>query len=432
MKRNFAITTLGCKLNQYESECIRHDLTGRGWERRDFDMPADFYVINTCTVTSKTDARCRNAIRRARKNSPDAVIIATGCLAQTQFQKLESMKEVDFVFNNEEKGRIAEFLEKYIKNGNDLDRQNECVSSFDIDIDSFSNHSRAFMKVQDGCDSKCSYCIIPEARGRSRSIPPADVIRKIRRLAGNSYMEIVLTGIHIGRYGMDPGSGIDLAGLIEEIISAIDGIRIRLSSIEPVEVSRKLSSLVIDSPRVASHLHIPLQSGDDKILRSMNRPYSTEQFRILTDDLKDRSSGLIIGTDIITGFPGETDREFENTYAYLADLKVDYFHVFSYSKRPGTPAASMEGHLDPRVIRSRCQKLIELGRRKRLDFMRKMVGRQDLALIQGPESEDAGIYNALTGNYCEVAVEAPAEMAGKLVEIEISRYSKGRLYGKLC
>ncbi|MBN2184567.1 MAG: tRNA (N(6)-L-threonylcarbamoyladenosine(37)-C(2))-methylthiotransferase MtaB [Candidatus Krumholzibacteriota bacterium] len=431
MEKSFAITTLGCKLNQYESECIRHDLEQHGWKRRSFDSQVDFYIINTCTVTAKTDARCRNAIRRARRRNPDSKILVTGCYAQTQPEKLEKMKEVDFVFDNIKKGFITGFLEDYMNERETGDPAAKHISSLEIDIDSFTEHSRAFIKVQDGCDSHCSYCIIPEARGSSKSISPEDVIRKVKCLADNNYEEIVLTGIHIGRYGRDLENRVDLADLIESILNESDRLRIRLSSIEPNEVTGKLADMIIGNRRVASHLHIPLQSGDDEILEAMRRPYSTKKYRKLIVDLKERSGDVIIGTDIIVGFPGETDRHFKNTYSFLKGLPIDYFHVFSYSKRPGTPASRMKMQVEPSDKKTRSRKLIRLGNRKKRDFMRNTIGKHELALIQGPARKYSRFSTCLTGNYCEVKIKCPLEMTGKLAEINITHYSRGRLYGRL-
>ena len=431
MRKNFAITTLGCKLNQYESECIRQDLLQHGWECRNFNSQAGFYIINTCTVTSKTDARCRNAIRRARRSNPESIIIVTGCYAQTQSEKLENMKEVDFVFNNTNKGFITGFLEECLSEGDPDKPGVDRTSSLEIDINSFSEHSRAFVKVQDGCDSHCSYCIIPEARGSSKSIPPDDVIRKIKCLVNNSYEEIVLTGIHIGRYGRDLEKQMDLADLIESILGETDRLRIRLSSIEPNEVSSKLSDFILNTERVASHLHIPLQSGNDEILKAMKRPYSIDRYRDLIVHLKESSESMIIGTDIITGFPGETDRHFKNTYSYLKELPIDYFHVFSYSKRPGTPASKMKMQIDPSDKKIRSRKLIRLGITKKRAFMRTLPGKREHVLIQGPARKYSRFSIGLTGNYCEVSIKCPLEMTGRLAQIDITHYSRGKLYGRL-
>jgi len=351
-------------------------------------------------------------------------------LVENALDAAARLGEVDFVFNNTDKGFIVDFLENRINNnGNRI--ESKAVSSLDIDLNSFSEHSRAFVGIQDGCDSNCSYCIIPSARGTSRSIPPDDIIRKIKYLAENSFREVVLTGIHIGRYGKDLQSDIDLADLIESILSATDHLRIRLSSIEPNEVTGKLSDLILSTDLIASHLHIPLQSGDDDILRSMNRPYTTDQCRTLIKELKGKYNDIGIGTDIIVGFPGETEKEFKNTYQFLKELDIDYYHVFPYSIRPGTPAAEMKMQVDSQEKKKRCRKLIRLGKSKKHSFMRTMIGKRKLALIQAPTKKYSRFSTALTGSYCEVNVKAPDQMSGKLEEIEISHYSMGRLYGRL-
>lgn len=424
-ERIFSITTLGCKLNQYESECIRQDLVRTGWEYHPFEEGAEFFIINTCTVTSKTDSRCRNAVRRARRISPEAVIIVTGCYAETQPRNLELMKETDLVIGNDGKKDLVSIMEKMV-GGNEIRE-----GSPDSEIDSFLDHSRAFIKVQEGCDSACTYCIIPRARGRSRSIEPGKVLSQVITLERNGIEEIVLTGIHIGRYGRDIGGRTGLDRLIETILERTEKLRIRMSSIEVNEITPRLIELAAGSERVASHLHIPLQSGDDEILRAMNRPYTSGLFRKKIEDVKRASESIAVGTDIIVGFPGETDGHFRNTRSFLKDLAVDYFHVFSFSRRPGTPADRMGGQVDPEKRKSRSRKLIRMGKRKRRLFSVSRVGTKDLALLLGKTGKYSRFSRGLTGNYCEVSLKSPDGMKGKLVPVEITHYSRGRLYGRI-
>jgi threonylcarbamoyladenosine tRNA methylthiotransferase MtaB len=424
---SFAITTLGCKLNQYESECIRQALVGRDWKFRTFGENADYYIINTCSVTGRTDSRCRNAVRRARKAAPDSKIIVTGCYAETQPESLEKMDETDLVLGNRDKYSIVDILENMAGRSNAGEAG---AKSVDFDIAEFHEHSRAFIKIQEGCDSACTYCIIPRARGRSRSVPADQVLGQVRKLENNGIEEIVLTGIHIGRYGKDLDGGSSLERLVGRILDETSLPRVRLSSIEVNEVTDGLLSMISSTDRLASHLHIPLQSGDDTILEAMRRPYDTSFFRERIEAVRVLSDGIGIGTDIITGFPGEDDRSFRKTFEFVRSLPLTYFHVFSFSRRPGTPAENMAGQVDPDAKKRRSRRLIRLGRSKKKDFMRSRTGSREMAVIQGKAGRYSRFSKALTGSYCEVSVECPESLNGRLLPVEITHYSMGRLYGR--
>lgn len=432
--KTFAIITLGCKLNQYDSQCLRERLMKLNWTHRRFDEGASFYIINSCTVTGKTDARTRNFIRRARRISPDATIIVTGCYAVTQPQVLAAMDEVDLVIGNEGKRAIPSMMSR-IAEGEEHPRRRVQPSrsrDFPIDfhtIDSFLDHSRAFIKVQEGCDASCSYCTIPAARGRSRSVPSRHVVEQVRHLERRGYEEIVLTGIHIGRYGRDLNAEADLAGLLRLLLDETERVRLRLSSIEVTEVTDTLVSLVAATDRIASHLHIPLQSGDDDVLAAMRRPYRSADFTETVENVKERIPSMSIGTDIIVGFPGETDERFRNTYRLVRTLPISYFHVFNFSRRPGTAAFTMTGQVDAEVRKRRSAKLRKLGNSKRRAFMKSRIGARELGLIQGAESLFSRFSRALTGNYCEVLVRCHSRLHGRLVPLNLTHYSGGRLYG---
>ncbi len=423
-RSSFSITTLGCKLNQYESECIRQALVLRGWDFRTFGENADYCIINTCTVTGRTDSRCRNAIRRARKAAPDSTIVVTGCYAETQAGMLEKMPETDMVIGNEGKNSIVDILER-------LAGRSDSEAYGHFDIADFHEHSRAFIKIQEGCDASCTYCIIPRARGRSRSVPFERVLAQVKKLEDNGIEEIVLTGIHIGRYGRDLSGGPSLDRLIEILLEETGSLRIRLSSIEVTEVTDGILRLISGTERLAPHLHIPLQSGDDKILKAMNRPYDTSFFMEKLEALRGLSGSIGIGTDIITGFPGEDDQSFRRTLEFVDSLPLTYFHVFSFSRRPGTPADTMDGQVDPDTRKRRSRKLIKLGRSKKLGFMRSRTGSHETAIIQGKAKRYSRFSTALTGSYCEVSVDCPSSIKGRLVPIEITHYSRGRLYGRI-
>jgi threonylcarbamoyladenosine tRNA methylthiotransferase MtaB len=425
--KTFSIITFGCKLNQYESECIRESLESKDWTYREFDEGADYFIINSCTVTGKSDSRCRNAVRRARRSMPEAKIIVTGCYAETQADRLEKMDEVDIVIGNEEKGSIPSLLDRM--EGNVEGKDDHCAETM---IKEFRGHSRAFIKVQDGCNASCAYCIVPVARGKSRSVPPELIRGQILKLVESGYSEVVLTGIHIGRYGYDLKGRLDLAGLIESILLDIDLVRIRLSSIEINEVSDALLELIASTDRIAPHLHIPLQSGDDDILKAMGRPYDTESFANRIDRISKTAKNFGLGTDCIVGFPGETDEQFKHTYEFVKRMPFTYLHVFNYSKRPGTIAAKMPNQVPPEKRKSRSKRLIRLGKKKRTAFMKSLIGRVENALVQGPANQYSRFSLALTGSYAEVYIKRDEELSGRLLPVMISHYSRGRLYGTPC
>ncbi len=430
-KRSFSIVTLGCKLNQYESETIRQYLVNSGWTCRPFGEVVSFQIVNTCTVTGKTDSRCRNSIRRARRIAPGSTIIVTGCYAETQPALLEEMLETDIVIGNDGKSRIALLMENIIRRGDGNELLDEEGGGGIADIEYFSGHSRAFIKIQEGCNSFCSYCIIPRARGRSKSVRPEEVIRQVKLLESNGLEEIVLTGIHIGRYGVDLKDNISLGALLEALIEATGKIRFRLSSIEVSEVSKPVIDLASKTWRIAPHFHIPLQSGDDDILAAMNRPYDTAAFREKIEEVKSACPDSIVGTDIIVGFPGETEEKFQNTYEYASSLDVDYFHVFPFSRRRGTPADKMPDQVLPELKKSRSRRLIRLGKAKRKEFLLARIGKREIGLIQERSGEFSGFTTALTGNYVEVNVKTGEKLGGKLATLIVTHYSRGKLYGRL-
>ena len=435
-RNTFSIKTLGCKLNQYESECIRYNLEKMGFEFREFYDIADFYIINTCTVTAKTDSKSRNAIRRARRKSHDSIIVATGCYAESLPEDLNKMKELDYVIGNENKNEIP-YLLKELRDNN-VDQYisfKEIINSkppLESIIEKFHGHSRAFVMIQEGCNAFCSYCIVPYTRGRSRSIEPSHIIEQIKKLEKNGYYEIVLTGIHAGRYGENSNFSTDLVTLIKMILDSTEGVRIRLSSIEPMEITDELIKLVSGTDRIASHFHVPLQSGDDTILKAMKRPYTVQQYIEKTNSIAELIPDVSIGADVIVGFPGESDKNFNNTYSLLeSKLPVNFLHVFSYSDRPGTASQLFPGKVSPGIIKNRSRKLIELGAVKKKEFALSQIGCDEFALLLGEHKNGNNLLSSMTGNYCEVIVQAPSNLTGKLVPIRITEFRNGNLFGKL-
>lgn len=431
MKKTFSITTIGCKLNQYESECIRQTLVNNGWIFMDQGQDASFIIVNTCTVTGRSDSRCRNAIRRAKRTSPDSIIIATGCYAETQPDALKNVPELDIIVGNDEKGSIPFIMEEMSSNGTNVPPEGCASIAVEPAVGIFLDRSRALVKIQEGCDASCSYCVIPRARGASRSVDPGTILSQVSELESNGCEEIVLTGIHIGRYGGDLAARTTLESLIREILLETRVLRVRLSSIEVNEVTDGMLQMAADLGRVAPHFHIPLQSGHDEILRAMNRPYTTEIFREKLLGIKKASPDIAVGTDIIVGFPGETDDHFNSTARFLKSIPVDYFHVFPFSARPGTRAESLPGQVPPRVKKARGRRLIDLGKSRRREFMMSQAGRMSLTLIQGKARKHSRHSTGLTGNYCEVSLPADPELQGRLEKVELLKYSRGRLYGRL-
>jgi len=434
MEKTFSTITIGCKLNQFETEWIREALIRRDWKFRRFEDGAAFCIINSCTVTARSDARCRNAARRAKRTNPGSFVVVTGCYAETQRESLDEMREVDLVLGNGEKSSLPAILDAIAEGdrGN-LPPDGPALSMRKpperFEIDRFLDHVRAFVKIQEGCNASCSYCIVPRARGPSRSVPVPDVLGQISVLQENGYHEIVLSGVHIGRYGADFDPACTLADLVEAILERIDAVRVRLSSIEMNEVTPRLLDLVRATDRLAPHLHIPLQSGDDRILEAMNRSYRASGFRGRIEEIARARDGIAIGTDIIVGFPGETEACFENTYELVRDLPISHLHVFGYSARPQTPAAAMAGTVGGERKRERGGRLIELGKAKRRAFLESHIGSVQLVLVQKPPHRQPSLVRSLTGTYCEVLLPKEIGARGSLVPVRVSRFDRGTLYG---
>ncbi len=342
MKTTFSIVTLGCKTNQFESAAVAEQLQRAGYRRVEFESGADLVVVNTCTVTAATDAQSRNLIRRAQRLNPKARVVVTGCYAQVDPHSVRQLPGVSLVLGNEEKNSLAAHLESSRREGEiRVDDIRASTTIKPLSLSRFDRRSRAFVQIQNGCDAFCSYCIIPYARGRSRSVATAAVIGQVEKLSAAGYPEVVLTGIHIGRYGHDLQPRTDLLELLRRIESSRFSGRLRLGSIEPTELPEELLAYIAANPWICPHFHIPLQAGTDDILRSMNRHYSIAHYRNLLNAIRAGQPDAAIGLDIIVGFPGESERHFSATRQLLEDLPFSHLHVFPFSRRPGTPAAAM-------------------------------------------------------------------------------------------
>jgi threonylcarbamoyladenosine tRNA methylthiotransferase MtaB len=424
-----AITTLGCKINQFEAAAMTEALGKEGFQVVPFGERADVYVINTCTVTARTDAESRRLIRRALRHSPSAKIVVTGCYAQVAHEELREMAGVSLILGNVEKKGIAGFIRE-IGTGekvlvSDISREDRAST---LTLETFAEHTRAFLQVQNGCDAFCSYCIVPHARGRSRSVPLNDALAGISTFTGKGFKEVVLTGIHLSGYGLDLSPPVTLLSLLAAVEERMLTQRLRLGSVEPTEISDELIGFLAASRIVCPHLHIPLQSGDDQVLQRMNRNYSTLHFRALVERLVDAIPDLCIGLDVIAGFPGETEKEFENGYHFVESLPVAYLHVFPFSPRPGTPAAKMEGHLPSGLIRERAQAFRRLSELKKRAYYRKFLGRDLQVLVQG--RGEGGLLKGLSRNYLPVYLVGDDTLLNTEVPVRVTEVAREFVRGE--
>jgi threonylcarbamoyladenosine tRNA methylthiotransferase MtaB len=415
MKR-VAISTLGCKTNQFESAAMVEQLQAAGYLVVPFSEQSDIYIINSCTVTARTDAETRRLIRRARRLNPDSRIIATGCYAQVAPGELEKMPELDCVLGNQEKQYISALLESDERSVSDI----AAVSRAEpLKLTSFAEHTRAFLQIQNGCNSFCSYCIVPFARGRSRSVRPDDIMQGVRDFAANGFKEVVLTGIHLGAYGLDLPSPTTLTDLVREIDAGSIVPRLRIGSVEPNEVSDELLNLMSTSTSICPHLHLPLQSGSDSVLNRMGRPYGSGMFRDLVARISAAMPDAFIGADVIAGFPGETEDEFDETVQLCEELPFSDLHVFPYSSRPGTRAAGMPGHLPAHIVTERAARLRSIAKRKKAEFLERFVGKEIAVLVQG-YNDKTGVCRGLSRNYITVSFPGVKALVNEEVSVLIS------------
>ena len=432
-----AFRTLGCKLNQCETAQMEEALTAQGYRVVTWEEAAAYRVVNTCTVTAKTDRTCRHEIRRAMRRDPGSRVVVTGCYAQVAPEKVAAIPGVALVLGNPDKFRLADYLEDIpvglpnagLPHGDGpeaADRGHQPrvavtpytgTPAFESDFFThFSGYTRAFLKIQNGCDASCSYCVIPTARGPSRSMPAGKVLAQVRLLADQGYQEVVLTGIHMGSWGHDTREG-GLADLLTILATHGAVPRYRLSSTEPMEVDDDVLAVMrTHADRFAPHFHVPLQSGSSDILRRMNRPYSAEQYARRVQSMRQTFPDAAIGADVIVGFPGETEAHFQETHELIAGLPLTYLHVFAYSDRPGTRASKMASKVPPEVIDDRSFRLRTLGAQKRRVFEERFRDDELHALLLGQRSSDGRLV-ALTGNYIEVLVEADDRLINRFVYV---------------
>jgi len=417
-------TTLGCKVNQCESESIAKKLISSGWIDAEDETGAGLCIINTCTVTRRASMQSRQAIRQAIRLNPGAVIIVTGCYAQTEPDELRKIEGIDRIIENKEKERIFEII------------TNETARSFSFSPDGCPadsggfvhapaarsrSRTRAFLKIQDGCDAFCTYCIVPYARGRSRSISVESVIENINNLRKAGYREVVLSGIHLGKYGQDLSPETTLTALLELINDSCVIDRVRLSSIEPNELTPGIIKLAAESGKICHHFHVPLQSGDNGILKKMHRPYSREYFKDLIIRIKESIPDAAIGIDIMAGFPGETDEAFRSTYSLIEELPVSYLHVFPFSPREKTPAFDFPEQVPSNIIKARCTQMRRLGASKKADFYQKASGTEVDILIEDKRDENSGMLKGISSNYLSVLIKGEESIRNRIVKVHINK-----------
>jgi threonylcarbamoyladenosine tRNA methylthiotransferase MtaB len=429
-----AIKTLGCRQNQYESDALQESLRRQGHLPVSLDDEADLCIINTCTVTGEADADSRQMIRRAIRRNPSARVVVTGCYAQVAAREIASIPGVDLVAGNAEKVRLPELIRGMSKRASPLIAVSDFqrTRTFDpLPPPVEGSRSRAFLKVQDGCSYRCAFCIIPETRGPNRSQSRKGAMRDLQALLDAGYPEVVLTGIHLGTYGRDLPAGSSIGALVEEMLEVAAPARIRLSSLDPHEVGDDLFGLFRRHRNFCRHLHLPVQSGDERILRLMRRAHKAGDFRRLVERLVEAVPGIAIGTDVIVGFPGEGGPEFDNTYSLLESLPIAYLHVFSYSRRDGTAAALMPDQVPKAVKAERSVALRSLSERKWETFRSGMVGQSLEAVVLDRRDARTGHLEALTDNYIPVCLHAEQWMVGRTVDLTIESVSGRRTLGRL-
>jgi threonylcarbamoyladenosine tRNA methylthiotransferase MtaB len=430
-----AFHTLGCKVNHYETEAIWQLFKQEGYDRVDFESSSDVYIINTCTVTNTGDKKSRQVIRRAVRKNPDAVICVTGCYAQTSPAEIMAIPGVDVVVGTQDRIKMLEYIEQYKQERQPINGVRNIMKNRiyeELDVPAFTDRTRASLKIQEGCNNFCTFCIIPWARGLMRSRDPKEVIKQAQQLVDSGYKEIVLTGIHTGGYGEDL-KDYNLAMLLKDIEAEVRGLkRLRISSIEASQITDEVIEVMNNSEVIVRHLHIPLQSGSNSVLKRMRRKYTMEFFGERLDRLKEALPGLAVTSDVIVGFPGETEEEFMETYNFIKEHKFSELHVFPYSKRTGTPAARMEEQVDEEIKNDRVHRLITLSDQLAKEYASYY---EDEILEVIPEDRykngtEQGLLEGYSDNYMKVVFPGTEEMIGKIVKVKIIKagypYNEGQ------
>lgn len=430
-----AFYTLGCKVNFYDTEAIWQLFKKDGYEQVEFDQTADVYLINTCTVTNTGDKKSRQIIRRAVRRNPNAIVAVTGCYAQTSAAEILEIPGVDLVIGTQDREKILPLVDEIQAKREPINAVRNIMKTRtfeELDVPSFNGHTRAFLKIQEGCNNFCTFCIIPWSRGLSRSREPQSVLAQARQLVAAGYKEIVLTGIHTGGYG-DDMENYRLSDLMEEL-DKVEGLeRIRISSIEASQIDDKMLDVLKRSTKMCRHFHIPLQAGDDSVLKRMRRKYTTAEFAEKIARIREVMPDVAITTDVIVGFPGETDEMYQNGYDFMKNIGFSEMHVFPYSQRTGTPAARMDDQVDEEIKNARVHELIELSEKMQLEYAQKFIG-EVVDVI--PEKNEKGTYpqgfvGGHSDNYLTIVFEGSQELQGQLCRVKITEAGANECRGQL-
>lgn len=430
------MATLGCKVNQYESTVLAGMFQNRGYRVVDFGRRADVYLVNTCTVTHLGDRKSRQLIRRAVRNNPDALVVVTGCYAQTSSDEVMAIEGVDLVVGTQDKAKIVDLVEIAGRQAGPVNAVRDVLENTgfeELPATVVTGRTRAFLKIQEGCSNYCAYCIVPYARGPLKSRAKKDVLAEAGSLVAMGFKEIVVTGIHIGAYGQDLKRKENLADLLD-LLAKLPGLaRLRVSSIEPMDITPKLIEVVATHENICRHLHIPLQSGDDSVLKKMRRHYTVDDFRQLVRIIRKEIPDLALTTDVIVGFPGETDEQFCNTYRFVREMAFAKLHVFKYSLRRGTPAAEFSDQIPPPVKEERSKRLLALNRELARLFALRHLGLKVQVLVESPSGQHAGFYEGLTGDYLRVIFPYPSslDLRGELITMMIEGLQGTALKGTI-
>ena len=429
--KKVAFYTLGCKVNQYESEAIKNIFVKDGYKEVDFNNVADVYIVNTCTVTSLSDKKSRQMMRKAKKLNTDAILVVMGCYSQVASEEVEKIPEVDIVVGTNERKSVLKHVKDLQQRKVKINVVKDIMKTKqfeEMELNSYQEKTRAFVKIQEGCNQYCSYCIIPYARGSVRSRKPENIISEVKRLGEQGFKEIVLTGIHIASYGKDT-NGPFLLELLKKVHEIDEIERIRLGSIEPTIITEDFVQGIEEMEKLCPHFHISLQSGCDETLMRMNRKYTTSEFKKVVSNLKNQIKDIAITTDIMVGFPGETDEEFKKTYDFLEEIEFSDMHIFKYSRRKGTPAATYPNQVLPEVKEKRSKILNELNNRAKIAFNKKYEGEILPVLLEQEVKNKKGYIEGMTPNHIKVMCKGNIDLKGKIQKVNVLNSDVDYCYG---
>ena len=421
MIKKAAFYTLGCKVNQYETEAVIDIFIDNGYQIVDFSEKADLYIVNSCTVTNEAARKTRQIARRAKRSAPESIVAIVGCYTQAFPDEVSEIEEIDFVMGSNNKAEILDKAEEMLA-GNSVESELKEYSQLqdyeELELKRLSNTTRANVKIEDGCNQFCSYCIIPYARGPVRSRRENDVVEEVRRLSQQGVKEIILTGTHLGAYGSDQGDSKALTELMRSLTELEELKRVRLSSIEGTEIDREMIDLIAEEDMFCPHLHLPLQSGSDRILKAMNRPYTAAEFKETVAELRERIPDLAVTTDVIVGFPGETEATFAETMKVVEEIGFSKVHVFPYSAREGTPAAEMD-QINGNIIKDYSKKLRLLNESLMLSYQEEFIGQEKEVLIEEVRDHKTDLLTGYTDNYLKVLLAGSDELKNQLVKVRL-------------